>query len=64
MEKNTYESKPGRNVHYFTEKDLLNHFKNYLILETGIIEEEEDHGEIGPHKHILRFIFVKKKIKT
>ena len=33
----------------------------YFVIETGIIEDEEDHGELGPHTHILRYIFAQKK---
>ena len=54
VEKNTFESKPGRPAHYFTEADLREHFSNMEILETGLAEEPEDHGE-GPHTHILRY---------
>lgn len=61
IEENTYESKPWRPTHYFTEIDLKEHFKEYLVIETGIIEDEEDHGELGPHTHILRYIFAQKK---
>jgi ABC-type branched-subunit amino acid transport system substrate-binding protein len=38
-EKNTFESKPGRPVHYFTESDLKEHFKGMEILE--ILERRE-----------------------
>ena len=61
VEENTYESKPWRPTHYFTEIDLREHFKEYVIIETGIIEDHENHGELGPHSHILRYIFAKKK---
>ena len=61
IEENTYESKPWRPVHYFTEIDLKEHFKEYLVIETGQIEEKENHGELGPHSHILRYIFAQKK---
>lgn len=64
IEENTFESKPGRPAHYFNEFDLKEHFKEYSIIETGEIEEKENHGELGPHTHILRYIFVKKKIKN
>ena len=60
IEENTFESKPRRPVHYFTEKDLKDHFKNFQIIKTGEIEEEEEHGEIGKHVHSLRYIFGKK----
>jgi len=61
VEENTYESKPWRPVHYFSEIDLIEHFKNYSVIETGIIEDTENHGELGPHTHVLRYIFAKKK---
>ncbi|MFX1365949.1 MAG: class I SAM-dependent methyltransferase [Promethearchaeota archaeon] len=60
IEKNTFESKPYRPTHYFTEKDLLNHFKAFSVIETDIIEEKEDHGDLGPHVHKLRYIFAAK----
>ena len=61
VEKNTFESKPGRPVHYFTESDLKAHFKGMEILETGIMEDPEDHGAEGPHTHRLRYIYVESK---
>jgi len=64
IEQNTFESKPGRPTHYFTEYDIIEHFKNeYLIIETGIMEDQENHGEIGLHTHILRYIFAQKTEK-
>ncbi len=60
VEKNTYESKPGRPVHYFTESGLREHFKDHDIIDTGLMEDAENHGE-GPHTHILRYICVKYK---
>ncbi|MBY9004183.1 MAG: methyltransferase domain-containing protein [Candidatus Lokiarchaeota archaeon] len=61
IEENTYESKPWRPTHYFTEFDLKEHFKEFTVIETGIIEDHENHGDLGPHSHILRYIFAKKK---
>ncbi|MFW9970177.1 MAG: class I SAM-dependent methyltransferase [Candidatus Odinarchaeota archaeon] len=61
IEENTYESKPYRPTHYFTEKDILDHFNYFSLIETGILEELENHGELGPHIHKLRYIFVRKK---
>jgi SAM-dependent methyltransferase len=58
-ENNTFESKPGRPVHYFSETDLKAHFKGMTVLETGIMEEQEDHGEEGPHVHPWRYIYVR-----
>jgi len=58
-EPNTFESKPGRPVHYFTESDLKAHFKGLKILKTGILEDPENHGAEGSHTHRLRYIYVK-----
>ncbi len=58
VEKNTFESKPGRPAHYFTEADLREHFDFMEILETGLTEDSEDHGG-GPHTHILRYIYTR-----
>lgn len=54
-EPDTFESKPGRPVHYFTEDDLRTHFTvNFLgtILKIGEYDEPENHGAEGsarPH---------------
>ncbi len=53
----TFENKPGRPIHYFTNKDLKEHFKQFNILKTGQLKEKENHGILGPHIHILRYIF-------
>ncbi len=60
VEDNTYESKPGRPTHYFTEEDLKDHFKRFKILDSGLVQEEENHGQLGKHTHNLRYIFAKK----
>lgn len=55
IERNTFESRPGRSAHYFTKDDLSEHFNNVEIVEIGIMEDPEDHGgEL--HTHILRYI--------
>jgi SAM-dependent methyltransferase len=59
VESNTYESRPGRPTHYFTEDDLRDHFSDFEVIESGIVQEPEDHGG-QPHTHILRYILVKK----
>ena len=61
VESNTYESRPGRPTHYFTEDDLRGHFRNFEIIETGIVREPEGHGG-QPHTHILRYIVVRKAV--
>lgn len=61
VERGTFESKPGRPVHYFTEKELQEQFSDCAVLSHGTIEEHEDHGEEGPHTHILRYIAAQKR---
>jgi hypothetical protein len=63
VERNTFESKPGRPVHYFTEQDLLEHFAGLSITESGIMEDPENHGEQGPHSHVLRYVVANKSYK-
>ena len=64
IEENTFESKPYRPTHYFTERELFLHFHAFSVIETGIIEEKENHGDLGLHTHRLRYIFVKKEQKV
>ena len=64
LETNTFESKPGRPTHYFTEDDIVDHFKVFRIIETGLIEEPENHGTGGPHTHSLRYILGQKLIDS
>lgn len=59
VETNTFETRPGRPAHYFTEIDLRRHFARYDIKDIGIVEEPEDHGG-KPHTHLLRYICVGK----
>jgi SAM-dependent methyltransferase len=56
VEKDTYESKPGRPVHYFTDADLRARLAGWTIRDTGLMEDSEDHGEEGPHTHVVRYI--------
>ena len=60
VEENTYESKPGRPTHYFTHEDLRDHFSAFDLLETGLTKDEENHGNEGPHIHLLRYIAARK----
>ena len=59
VEENTFESRPGREVHYYTEADLAAEFPGMEILEIGIMEDPEEHGDEGKHTHILRYIFAR-----
>ena len=61
VEKNTFESRPGRPVHYFTETELLDYFKGFEIIKSGITEDPENHGE-GPHTHVLLYILARKRL--
>ena len=54
-EPGTFESKPGRPIHYFTDSDLREHFHGCRVIETGLIDEEENHDG-APHVHRLRYI--------
>ena len=56
---NTFESRPGRPAHYFSEETFLYYFRDFTVLETGIVEDPENHGE-GPHTHVLRYILARK----
>jgi len=58
VERNTFESRPGRPAHYFTEADLKTHFVKYDLVDMGIVEDPEDHGG-KPHTHVLRYICVR-----
>jgi SAM-dependent methyltransferase len=59
VEANTFESRPGRPAHYFTEEDLERHFYGYRLLESGIAEDPENHGG-KPHIHLLRYIYIRR----
>ncbi len=59
VEENTFESKPGREVHYYSEEDLVSEFRDFDVLETGMMEDPEEHGGEGRHTHLLRYIYVR-----
>lgn len=61
VEKNTFESRPGRPVHYFTEAELRHYFEHFEIIESGITEDAENHSE-GPHTHVLLYILARKPL--
>ena len=61
VEKNTFESRPGRPVHYFTEAELRDYFEHFEIIESGVTEDPENHGE-GPHTHVLLYILARKPL--
>jgi SAM-dependent methyltransferase len=60
VEENTFESRPGREVHYYTDEDLVSEFHDFEIMATGMMEEPEEHGKEGRHIHRLRYIYALK----
>lgn len=60
IEPGTFESKPGRPVHYFTGEDVQSHFGGFEVIGSGLVEDSEDHGEEGPHVHVLRYVLARK----
>jgi trans-aconitate 2-methyltransferase len=60
-EENTFESKPGRPVHFYTDADMRADFAGFEIVETGTMEDLENHGSEGPHVHVLRYICARKR---
>ncbi len=61
VEEGTFESKPGRPVHFYTDAGLRAELAGWEILETGSLEEHENHGSEGPHVHELRYIMARKR---
>jgi SAM-dependent methyltransferase len=59
VEENTFESKPGREVHYYSPEDLAMEFRELEVLAAGMIEDPEEHGAEGRHIHLLRYICVR-----
>jgi SAM-dependent methyltransferase len=59
VEENTFESRPGREVHYYSTEDLVSEFRDLEVLETGMMEDPEEHGSEGRHTHILRYIYAR-----
>lgn len=62
IEENSFESKPGRIVHYYTEADLVAQFPGCSVIEKGLVEDPEDHGEEGRHTHVERYIYVRNDV--
>jgi SAM-dependent methyltransferase len=59
VEKNSFETRLGRPAHYFTAEDLQEHFREYQIIDTGMMDDPEDHGG-KPHTHHLRYICLRR----
>ncbi len=60
IEQNTFESKLGRPVHYFSKNDLRYHFRKFTLMEEGIVDDAETHGDVGYHVHRLRYTVSRK----
>jgi SAM-dependent methyltransferase len=60
VEENTFESRPGREVHYYSDEDLVSEFRDFEIITTGMMEDPEEHGKEGRHIHLLRYIYAGK----
>ena len=60
VEPETFEARPGRPAHYFTDADLREHFADFTIIESGLVSDLENHSPEGPHVHELRYVCVKK----
>jgi SAM-dependent methyltransferase len=60
IEKNTFDKK-GKPAHFFNDSDIGELFKDFDIIETGLIDEPEKHGDLGNHIHKCRYIFAKSK---
>ncbi len=60
IEHNTYEAKPWRPTHFYTESELKVALKNWEIIELIHHSEHEDHGN-GPHSHSLLYCLCKAK---
>lgn len=61
LEPGTYEYKPDKYAHFFTDADLRGHFAAAEILETGSFIESLQNPEGGTHEYILRYILACKR---
>lgn len=55
IEENTFYTPDGHYSHFFTEDEVLKYFSNFKLLELKQIEEIENHGRKGEHKHVFLF---------
>lgn len=62
VEDDTFESRPGREVHYYSTGDLVDEFRDFKVLETGMMEDPEEHGTEGRHTHLLSYIYARKSV--
>lgn len=61
VEENTFFEPDGHYSHYFTEKELIGCFNDLTPISIREIEEIEEHGEKGLHKHKFLFSAFKKE---
>lgn len=61
IERNTYEVKQDKVVHFFTEEELFNSFKELSIQESGIVEDILTYGDGSSKSYSLRYLFAMKK---
>jgi SAM-dependent methyltransferase len=57
IEDHTFEIKPGKILHFFTERDLREHFAAFKILEIGDVEDQVIHSEHGSKSYNFKYIF-------
>lgn len=60
LEKNTYEYTDGKYAHFFSEKDLEEHFAGLHILDTGTSHETLTYQGNRTKEYTLRYILAKK----
>ncbi|RUS45856.1 bifunctional 2-polyprenyl-6-hydroxyphenol methylase/3-demethylubiquinol 3-O-methyltransferase UbiG [Cohnella sp. AR92] len=61
IEENTFEYKKGKISHFFSEDDLIRHFKETEIIETGKVEEVFEYSDNSIRTYKLRYIYGQKK---
>jgi SAM-dependent methyltransferase len=61
IEENTFEYKTGKISHFFDEEDLISHFSNTEIIQTGKVEEGFEYSNNAFRTYKLRYIYGKKK---
>lgn len=64
IEEGTYEYIEGKYAHFFSEKDLLQHFSQLQILETGSCKEILNYNDHSTKEYHLRYIVGRKMQKV
>lgn len=60
VEAATFEVKAGKYIHFFTELDLTNSFRQFTKLEGGQVIDSVSHAKHGQKAYEVRYIFVQK----